>query len=74
MDKNTIIFEDKYGVDISDFTNTHEIDDYIARRENKASLDVVLFGADIVSTRGDVFIMSDIDIEKSFDKKLKNKK
>lgn len=68
---NTVIFEEKYGVDIDRFSNTHEIDDFIAKREGKKSLEVVLFGVDIVSTRGDVFPLLDIDINKSFEKAIK---
>lgn len=65
--KRTVIFEEKYGVNIDDFSTTEEIDDFIAKKLGKKSLDVEFIHRDVVSTRGAVIQIVNNEIDKKFD-------
>lgn len=69
----TAIFEDKYGVDISDFSTTEEVDDFIAEKLGKKSLDVEFIHRDIVSARGAIVPIVNNDINKKFDMAIKRR-
>ncbi len=68
---NTVLFEEKYKVNIEDFLTTSEIDEFVANKAGKKSLEVVFVGYDIVSNRGDVLPMIDTDIDARLDKSIK---
>lgn len=65
--KRTVIFEEKYGVNIDDFSTTEEIDDFIAKKLGKKSLDVEFIHRDVVSARGAVIQIVNNEIDKKFD-------
>lgn len=66
--KSTVIFEEKYDVDINAFSTTSEINDFIAKREGKKALDISMLGEDLVTNRGDILPLKDMDIHSVFDK------
>lgn len=66
------MFEEKYNVDIEDFSTTEEIDKLVEKKAGK-KLEVVLFGEKIVSKRGDVLPSLDKDVDSEIDKALKKK-
>lgn len=68
----TIIFEDKYGVNIDDFSTTEEIDDFVAEKLGKKSLDVEFIHQNIVSARGAIVPIVNNDIDKEFDIAVKS--
>lgn len=68
----TIIFEDKYGVNIDDFSTTEEIDDFVAEKLGKKSLDVEFIRRNIVSARGAIVPIVNDDIDKEFDIAVKS--
>lgn len=69
----TIIFEDKYGVNIDDFSTTEEIDDFVAEKLGKKSLDVEFIHRNIVSARGAIVPIVNNDIDKEFDIAVKRR-
>lgn len=69
----TIIFEDKYGVNIDDFSTTEEIDDFVAKKLGKKSLDVEFIHRNIVSARGAIVPIINNDIDKEFDIAVKRR-
>ncbi len=68
---STVLFEDKYGVNIESFSTTCEIDKFVAKENGAESLEVVLLHPDIISSRGDVFPKLDVDIDSKINKALK---
>jgi len=67
----TVLFEDEYKVQIKDFSTTNDVDELVAKRLGKKSLDVVLICPDIISPRGLVIPIVNIDINGSFDKAIR---
>ncbi len=68
---NTVLFEDKYNVKIKDFSTTCEVDKFVARKTGKKSLRVVPVSPDIISARGAVIPVVDVEINGMFDKAIK---
>lgn len=68
---HTILFEDKYGVNINDFSTTIEVDKVVSDKKGR-NIEIALIRPDIISPRGDVFPKIDIDIDNKLDKTLKN--
>lgn len=68
---NTVLFEEKYKVNIKEFATTSEIDEFIAKKEGKKNLEVVSIGTDIVSARGAIIPIVNMDIDGIFDKATK---
>lgn len=62
----TVFFESRYNTNIEEFLTTSEIDEFIAGREG-ISLDVDIMCSDVITNRGDVFPLLNVDIEKLFD-------
>lgn len=62
----TVFFESRYDTDIKEFLTMSEIDEFIAKRDGK-SLDVNIICSDVITNRGDVFPLLNVDIEKIFD-------
>ncbi len=65
-DRKTVLFEEKYNVDISEFLTTEEVDKFIEKKERKK--------LEIVNDRGNVFPVLDVDIDSVFDKTIGKKK
>ncbi len=65
-DRKTVLFEEKYNVDISEFLTTEEVDKFIEKKERKK--------LEIVNDRGNVFPVLDMDIDSVFDKTIGKKK
>ncbi|GBE54759.1 hypothetical protein BMS3Bbin15_00920 [archaeon BMS3Bbin15] len=72
-DRKTVLFEEKYNVDISEFLTTEEVDKFIEKKEGK-KLEIVSLEGGIVNARGNVFPVLDIDIDSVFDKTIGKKK
>ena len=71
--KRTVIFEEKYGVNIDDFSTTEEVDDFVAKKLGKKSLDVEFIHADVVSARGAIIPIVSNEIDKKFDMAIKRR-
>ncbi len=72
-DRKTVLFEEKYNVDISEFLTTEEVDKFIEKKEGK-KLEIVSLEGGVVNARGNVFPVLDIDIDSVFDKTIGKKK
>ncbi len=72
-DRKTVLFEEKYNVDISEFLTTEEVDKFIEKKERK-KLEIVSLEGGIVNERGNVFPVLDVDIDSVFDKTIGKKK
>ncbi len=72
-DRKTVLFEEKYNVDICEFSTTEEVDKFIEKREGK-KLEIVSLEGGIVNARGNVFPVLDMDIDSVFDKAIGKKK
>jgi len=68
---STVLFEDKYGVNIERFSTTCEIDKFVAMENGAESLEIVLLHPDIITSKGDVFTKLDVDIDSKINKALK---
>lgn len=62
----TIFFESRYDTNIKKFLTMSEIDEFIAGREG-TSLDVEIMCSDVITNRGDVFPLLNVDIDQLFD-------
>ena len=62
----TVFFESRYDTNIKKFMTMSEIDEFVARREG-TSLDVGVMCSDVITNRGDVFPLLNLDIDKLFD-------
>lgn len=62
----TVFFESRYDTNIKKFMTMSEIDEFIAGREG-TSLDVDIMCSDVITNRGDVFPLLNVDIDKLFD-------
>jgi hypothetical protein len=65
----TVIFENKYKVDINKFSTTHQVTAFLEKKLNK-SLETVSLRQNMVSNRGNIFPVTQIDINKKLDKAL----
>lgn len=63
---STILFESKYKTDIRNFSTTEEVDIFLTKKLSKKSLKLVSLDQNIVSKRGCIFPMKNIDIDKTF--------
>ncbi|WP_094227386.1 hypothetical protein [Methanolobus psychrotolerans] len=68
---DTVLFEDKFNVKISDFSTTEDVDSFVAKRLGKDELKIVSLEQNIVTIQGCVFPRTDIDIDTVFEKALK---
>lgn len=68
----TAIFEEKYGVDVSDFSTTEEIDEVIEKEKGRKLEIVKIEGHGIVHSRGDIFKLRKYDIDRMFDETTKS--
>ena len=67
----TILFESKYKTDIRNFSTTEEVDIFLTKKLGKKSLKLISLDQSIVSKRGCIFPMKNVDIDKSFFDSLK---
>ncbi len=66
----TVIFEEKYGVGIEQFSTTSDVEKFI---EDKIGRKLQVVESDdhgIVSTRGNIFKLIDYDINRRFDETI----
>ena len=63
----TVIFEEKYGVDIKDFSTTKEIDEVIEKKIGRKLKVLKLGHSTLVPGRGNVFKLRKYDIKRRFD-------
>ncbi len=67
----TVIFEEKYGVNIEDFSTTEDIEKFIENKTNRKLHVVKLEDHGIVSSRGSIFKIRKYDIRRRFDETMK---
>ncbi len=71
MVKKTVIFESRFGVDINQFSSTQEIDEFLEKKLGR-KLRVVRLDQGVVDDTGNVFMLSDYDIDRIIDEELKD--
>jgi len=69
--KKTVIFESRFGVDINQFSSTQEIDEFLEKKLGR-KLRVVRLDQGVVDDTGNVFMLSDYDIDRIIDEELKD--
>ncbi len=70
--KKTVLFEDRYNVDINEFSSTDEIDNHIEKEKGR-KIKVRRFGGNIInSIAGNVLPVKEADVNKVIDKRLKH--
>jgi hypothetical protein len=67
----TVIFEERYGVNINDFSTTKEIDDVIEKKIGRKLRGIKLDDHGIAHSRGNVFKIREYDIDRMFDETIK---
>ena len=67
----TVIFEDKYGVNIDDFSTTEDIDKVIEKQKGRKLAIVEIDDHGIVPSRGNVFKIREYDIDRMFEEAIK---
>lgn len=67
----TVIFEERYGVNVNDFSTTEEIDKVIEEKIGRKLQIIKLDGHAIVHSRGNVFKLRKYDIGRRFDEIIK---
>jgi len=67
----TVIFEERYGVNMNDFSTTEEIDKVIEEKMGRKLQIVKLDDHGIAHSRGTVFKLRKYDIDRRFDETLK---
>ena len=67
----TLIFEEKYGVNMNDFSTTEEIDKVIEEKIGRKLQITKLDDHGIAHSRGNVFKLRQYDIDRRFDETLK---
>jgi len=67
----TVIFEEKYGVNIKDFSTTADVERFIENKTNRKLQVVKLDDHGIVSSRGSIFKIRKYDIDNRFDETIK---
>lgn len=70
--KKTVIFEEKYGVNISDFSTTEEIDKVVEKEIGRELEIVTIDGHGIVDGSDDIFELRKYDIDRMFDETVKH--
>ncbi len=63
----TVIFEEKYGVDIEKFSTTSDVEKFIEDEIGRELQVIEHGGHGIVSTRGNIFKLIDYDIDRRLD-------
>lgn len=63
----TVLFEEKYGVDIEDFSTTEDVEKFIEDKIGRELQVIELDDHGIVSVRGNIFKLRDYDINRRFD-------
>ena len=66
----TVIFEEKYGVDIEKFSTTSDVEKFIEDKIGRELQVIEPIGHGVVSTRGSIFKLRDYDINSMFDKTI----
>ena len=66
----TVIFEEKYGVDIEKFSTTSDVEKFIENKMGRELRVIEPCGHGIVSTRGNIFKLRDYDINRMFDETI----
>jgi len=69
----TVLFEKMYDTDISKFSTTSEVNDFLVEKLKKP-LKTVSLPQNIVSKRGSVFPIKSLDIDGMFDNSLRTKR
>ena len=67
----TVIFEEKYGVNIDQFSTTEDIEKFIEHKTHRKLQVVKLDDHGIVSNRGSIFKIRKYDIDHRFDETIK---
>ena len=70
VEKKTIIFEEKYDVDINDFSTTKEVDEYLEYKFGRKLKIIKPETKGIVSDRN-IFELKEYDINRLFDATIK---
>jgi len=68
--KKTVIFEEKYGVDIGKFSTTSDVEKFVEDKIGRELQVIEPCGHGIVSTRGNIFKIRDYDINRMFDETI----
>ena len=68
--RKTVIFEEKYGVDIEKFSTTSDVEKFIEDKIGRELQVIEPCGYGIVSTRGNIFKLRDYDINDMFDETI----
>ncbi len=66
----TVIFEEKYGVDIEKFSTTTDVEEFIENKIGRELQVIEPCGHGIVSNRGNIFKLKDYDINRMFDETI----
>ena len=66
----TVIFEERYGVDIDKFSTTSDVEKFIEDKIGRELRVIEPGGHGIVSTRGNIFKLRDYDINRMFDETI----
>jgi len=66
----TVIFEEKYGVDIEKFSTTTAVEEFIENKIGRELQVIEPCGHGIVSNRGNIFKLKDYDINRMFDETI----
>lgn len=67
----TVIFEEKYGVDIEDFSTTEDIESFIENKIDRKLRVIRLEDHGIASSGGGIFKLQKYDIGRMFDETIK---
>ncbi len=67
----TVIFEERYGVNVNDFSTTEEIDEVIEKQKGRKLEIVKIDDHGIVPSRGNVFKIRKYDIDRMFEETIK---
>lgn len=67
----TVIFEEKYSVDVRDFSSTEEIDKVVEDKIGRKLQIVELEDHGIVHSRGNIFKLKKYDIDRLFEETIK---
>ena len=70
--RKTVIFEERYGVNVNDFSSTDEIDKVIEKKIGRKLQIINLDDHGISHSRGSVFKLRKYDIDHMFDETVKD--
>ena len=68
--RKTVIFEEKYGVDIEKFSTTSDVEKFIEAKIGRELQVIEPIGHGFVSNRGNIFKLRDYDINRMFDETI----